>query len=217
MWRAAHLLGGALAASCKKEGQDSALPGLDRFESFLRCPDCHAALGRQAGALLCASCGYRAPEEGGVFNLLPSAERTALYPGDCDDAVDFGLPGHAERLLEGWYEREGAFGNYYRWMGGRASVRLRRADGAPRRLRLRGYAPEAAFRQGKPVRIEVAANGRRAASRKLDRPGLFLIETDLEQASGYLVEIAASPTWTVPEDGRVLSVNFSMIQLIPRR
>jgi hypothetical protein len=67
------------------------------------------------------------------------------------------------------------------------------------------------------VRIEVAANGRRAASRTLDRPGLFLIETDLEDAADYRIEIAASPTWTVPEDGRVLSVNFSMIQLVPPR
>jgi SAM-dependent methyltransferase len=217
LWRAAHLLGGALAASCKKEGQAIALPGLDRFESFLRCPDCHADLGRQAGALLCASCGYRAPEEGGVFNLLPSAERAALYPGDCDAAIDFGLPGHERRLIEGWHELEGAFGNYYRWMGARATVRLLRAAGAPRRLRLRGYAPEVAFRQGKPVRIQVAVNGRCAASRTLDRPGLFLIETDLEEAADYRIEIAASPTWTVPEDGRVLSVNFSMIQLIPAR
>jgi hypothetical protein len=46
---------------------------------------------------------------------------------------------------------------------------------------------------------------------------LFLIETDLAEAAGYHIEIAASPTWTVPEDGRVLSVNFSMIQLIPPR
>jgi SAM-dependent methyltransferase len=217
LWRAAHLLGGALAASCKKEGQAATLPGVDRFESFLRCPDCHGALGLETGALRCTSCGYRAPEEGRVFNLLPSAERAALYPGDCDAAIDFGRPGHERRLVSGWHELEGAFGNYYRWMGARAEVRLQREAGAPRRLRLRGFAPEATFRQGKPVRIEVAVNGRRAASKTLDRAGLFLIETDLEEAAEYRIEIAASPTWTVPEDGRVLSVNFSMIQLIPPR
>jgi ubiquinone/menaquinone biosynthesis C-methylase UbiE len=215
VWRAAHLLGGALAASCKKEGPAAALPGLDRFERFLRCPDCHAGLGREAGALLCPSCGYRAPEEGGVFNLLPSAERAALYPGERDDAIDFSLPGHETRLLEGWLELEGGFGNYYRWMGARATARLLRTEGARRRLRLRGYAPEVAFQQGRPVRVEVTVNGRRAISQALDRPGLFILETDLAEAAAYHIEIAASPTWTVPEDGRLLSVNFGMIQLIP--
>ena len=60
-------------------------------------------------------------------------------------------------------------------------------------------------------------NGARAAAQTLDRPGLFILETDLDEAAAYDIEIAASPTWTVPEDGRVLSVNFGMIQLIPPR
>jgi SAM-dependent methyltransferase len=216
LWRAAHLLGGALAASCKKEGLPPDLPGLvDRFESFLQCPDCRAGLARQTGALLCASCGYFAPEEGGVFNLLPSAEKTALYPGDRDDAIDFSQPEHSARLLDGWHDLEGAFGNYYRWMGARASVRLRRGQGDRCRLRLRGYAPEVAFHQAKPVRIEVSVNGVRAAAQTLDRPGLFIIETDLRDAPEYRIDIAAAPTWTIPEDGRTLTVNFSMIQMIP--
>jgi hypothetical protein len=100
-------------------------------------------------------------------------------------------------------------------MGARAAARLLRTDGARRRLRLRGYAPEAAFQQGRPVRVEVAVNGQRALAQTLDRPGLFILETDLAEAAAYHIEIAASPTWTVPEDGRLLSVNFGMIQLSP--
>ena len=62
-------------------------------------------------------CDYRAANEGGVYNLLPSGERAELYPGDREDVIDFCLASHAERLLDGWYELEGVFGNKYRWIG----------------------------------------------------------------------------------------------------
>src|SRR5260370_21869892 len=72
-FRAARWLGGTLAAICKKSGAGGPALNLENFETFLRCPDCHAALGRDTtrldttgGAshgLRCASCGYHAPEE----------------------------------------------------------------------------------------------------------------------------------------------------------
>ena len=49
------------------------LPSLDRFETLLRCPDCHGDLARDAADTLACACGYRAPNEGGVYNLLPAA------------------------------------------------------------------------------------------------------------------------------------------------
>ena len=35
--------------------------------------------------------------------MLPSAEKKELYPGDRDDVIDFSLPGHESKLLDGWY------------------------------------------------------------------------------------------------------------------
>jgi len=59
-------------------------------------------------------------------------------------------------------------------------------------------------------------NGVRAAHQALERVGLFIIETDLPDAEEYTVEISASPTFTIPEDDRVFSVNISMVRLVGR-
>jgi ubiquinone/menaquinone biosynthesis C-methylase UbiE len=217
-WRAAHLLGGTLAAMARKAGTaepPAAMPA--DFETLLRCPDCHAGLARDAaGTLLCAACGYRAPLEGGVYNLLPSAERAELYPGNRGDAIDFSLHGHAGRLGDGWHKIEGEFGNKYRWMGARASARLRAQRSVPQRLRVRGYAHAAQFQLGSPVRVELFANGSRLIQQDLDRPGTFVIEADVPDAPEHLIEIAASPLWSAPGDGRPFTVNISMIRLVPR-
>ena len=141
------------------------------FETLLRCPDCHGGLARDAaGTLLCAACGYRAPLEGGVYNLLPSAERAELYPGDRDDAIDFSLAGHAGRLGEGWHELEGEFGNKYRWMGARASARLRAQRSGPQRLRVRGYAHAAQFQLGRPCWSSFSPTDRAWSSRASTAP-----------------------------------------------
>src|SRR5581483_11686530 len=85
--RAARWLGGTLAAVCKKSGGPGPQPvHLDRFESLLRCPDCRSPLTRDSqDALHCAACPYSAANEGDVYNLLPSAERRELYPGERED------------------------------------------------------------------------------------------------------------------------------------
>lgn len=216
-WRAARLLGGTLAAVCRKPGEAAEVAwNLERFEDYLRCPDCHGPLARDAAdTLLCAGCGYAAPNEGAVYNLLPAAERAELYPGEREDAIDFSLPGHAARLLEGWYELEGVFGNKYRWIGPRATARLKRVHAGPQRLRVRGHAHENSFAQGSPARVEIAVNGRKAASTQLERAGLFIIEANLPDAAEYTVEIAASPAWEAPPDDRIFTVNVSMIRLVP--
>lgn len=212
-WRAARLLGGTLAAVCRKGG-DAAPVAFDpsEFEAQLRCPDCGAAITRDAvDTLLCTRCSYRAANEGGVYNLLPSADRAELYPGDRGDVIDFCLPIHAERLLEGWYELEGVFGNKYRWIGEHASARLVRANPGPQRLRIRGHASE-----GHPVELSASANGAKIGEWRLDRPGLFIVEADLPDSQEYRIDIQAGPPWSVPTDDRIFTVNLSMIRLVPQ-
>ena len=211
-WRAAHLLGGTLAAVCQKGGEAARVMFNESdFQAQLRCPDCHAGLTRDSGDTLhCASCNYQAANEGGVYNLLPSDDRAELYPGDREDVIDFCLPSHAERLIGDWYELEGVFGNKYRWIGEHASARLVRVKPGPQRLRIRGHASE-----GHPAQLSAIANGRKVGEWKLDRPGLFLVEADLPESEEYRIDIQAGPVWTVPTDDRIFTVNISMIRLVP--
>jgi len=212
VWGAARLLGGTLAAICKKAG-NAAPPPFARFEEWLRCPDCAGAFLRDSSeALRCVVCGYTAPLEGGVYNLLPSAERSELYPGDRDDIVDFSSPGHERRLLGQWYELEGEFGNKWRWIGPRAEARLRRVKSGPQRLRIRGSAIEGHV----PVKLRALVNGVEVGRWTHDRPGLFVVEADVPDQEEYRVTFEAAPTWTAPGDERLLSVNLSMIRLVPR-
>ena len=212
-WRAARLLGGTLAAMCRKAGKTESHRSLEHFEEFLRCPDCESALTRDAGEVLhCARCGYEAANEGGVYNLLRSADRKDLYPGDRADILDFSQPAHARRLGEGWYELEGDFGNKYRWIGRRAVARLARVDQGAQKIRIRGHASAEAI----PGEVRVLVNGAIAGSWKLDRPGLFVLEAEVADAPEYEVEILASPEFQVPTDDRTFTVNLSMIRLAPR-
>lgn len=218
VWRAARLLGGTLAAVCRKGGDAPALKiDLANFERYLRCPDCSGALRRDdADSLLCTGCSYTAPGEGGVYNLLRSSDRRELYPGDREDVIDFSLASHSARLGEGWYELEGVFGNKYRWIGPRATAVLKRVSSGPQRIRIRGHAQENSFQQGRAVTIDVRVNGSQAGHWELDRIGLFVLEADLPDAAVYNIEIHAAPAWTAPPDGRALTFNFSMIRLVPQ-
>ena len=212
-WAAARLLGGTLAAICRKAGDPTPVPfDASGFQIHLRCPDCRSTLTRNRADLLsCTKCPYQAPNEGGVYNLLPSADKAELYPGDREDVIDFCLPSHAARLLEGWYELEGVFGNKYRWIGDHAAARLRRMQSGSQRLRIRGHASE-----GHPVRLSASANGQKVGEWPIERSGLFVVEADLPDNPEYRIDVHASPTWTVPTDDRVFTVNLSMIRLVPR-
>jgi hypothetical protein len=212
-WRAARLLGGTLAAMCKKAGAPELLGRLHRFETLLRCPDCHGDLARDLADTLVCDCGYRAPNEGGVYNLLPAVLRAELYSADRADVIDFSLPSHTARLGDGWYELEGDYGNKFRWIGPRATASLQRARVGPQRLRIRGFAHQLQFAKGQPV-VEIRANGVRVAQQPLERVGLFIIEADLPEAETYHIEIAAAPAWTVDDDDRTFTINLSMIRLV---
>lgn len=215
-WRAARLLGGTLAAICKKAGSAPVEPRRS-FEQYLQCPDCKASLHRDAtDTLFCASCGYCAPLEGGVYNLLSSAVRTELYPGDRSDVIDFCLPSHASHLGEGWYDLEGVFGNKYRWIGRRATARLERVAPGPLTLRIRGHAPDPERTKGEPMRLTVKVNGQPSGEWTLTRPGLFILEAPVADAPSYEVEVTARPVWKMPPDDRELSVTLSMFRLIAR-
>jgi ubiquinone/menaquinone biosynthesis C-methylase UbiE len=209
-WRAARWLGGTLAAVCRKAGTPVAPPAR-HWSELLRCPDCQAPVALSGAALACAACGYTAPEEGEVYNLLPSAERAELYPGERADIIDFSLPGHEQRLIGDWYPLEGVHGNRYRWIGARADARLLRVKPGPQRLRVRVHAQP----QSVPGEIRVVVNGAPVRTFALERPGLQILEADLPEAAEYIVELHASPTWTVPTDPRTLSVTVSMIRLVP--
>jgi SAM-dependent methyltransferase len=216
VWRAARLLGGTLAAFCRKAGQLFDLPQTP-FEALLRCPDCHGELGREAAdTLVCRACPYQAANEGGVYNLLRSWERAELYPGDRDDTIDFSLPGHERHLVEGWHAVEGDFGNKYRWIGASATARLTPVRPGPQRLRVRGHAPEPAFNQKRPVKISVRANDLNIGHWTLERSGLFVLEADLPDAPAYTIRISVSPTWHAVGDARTLSVTFSGMRLVAR-
>ena len=166
--------------------------------------------------LICVNCGYASANEGGVYNVLPSVEKKELYPGDREDVIDFSLPGHERKLGSGWHELEGVFGNKYRWIGARASAVLKRAGAGPQKLRIRGHAPEFPFQEGKPIVIDVSANGRPVGHWTLDRNGLFVVEADLPDAEEYRVDIAVSPEWQGPNDQRKLTVTLSMLRLVPQ-
>jgi ubiquinone/menaquinone biosynthesis C-methylase UbiE len=210
-WLAARWLGGTLAAVCKKAGAANSPAALGDFAALLRCPDCHAALARDSRDVLrCAACGYEAANEGQVYNLLPSAERKELYPGDRQDIIDFSLAGHEKHLVGDWYGLEGVYGNKYRWIAERAVVRLARVKLGSQRLRIRGHASG----QGIPGEVRAVVNGSVVGAWKLDRPGLFVLEADVPDAADYTVEIYASPVFTVPSDDRRFSVNLSMIRLV---
>lgn len=208
-WRAARLLGGTLAATCKKAGV-AATGGFDlnRFEERLRCPDCGAGLERNVSALLCAACGYSAEDEGGVYNLIRSVERKQLYPGDRADTVDFSRPAHESALISGFHALEGSYGNKFRWIGGQAAARLTRHDQGPQKIRIRGHASR------ENMRIAVSANGQMLQTFELDRTGLFILEAELPKANEYVIEIAASPVWVAEGDGRDLTVSISMLRLV---
>jgi ubiquinone/menaquinone biosynthesis C-methylase UbiE len=217
VWSAAKLLGGTLAAVCRKAGNDPApSSNLDHFETYLRCPDCHASLMRRADeTLTCTKCSYTAPNEGSVYNLLPAAERKELYPGDREDVIDFSLRDHERHLLDGWYEVEGTFGNNYRWIGRHASARLTRVRSGPQRLRIRGFAHPQGLAQNGRISLDAKVNGASCGQWTIDRPGMFIVEADVVDAAEYLIEISAAPVFTVPDDDRTFTVNISMIRLIP--
>lgn len=218
-WVPARLLGGTLAAFCRKAGE-AVRPKVDappleaNFEALLRCPDCRGGLERLTDeSLRCKQCGYIAPDEGGVYNLLPSAEKKELYPGLRGDMIDFCQGECDDRLVEGFYEVEGVHGNKYRWIGGRAVFTLERQSAA-RTLRLRGHAPEPMLDMGVPARIEIKANGEHVATHRLDRPGLFVIEAPLPEAPRYTIELTASPRFQAPPDERWFTVNLSFMRLV---
>jgi SAM-dependent methyltransferase len=215
-WVPARLLGGTLAAFCRKAGATPDFPSMDRFEELLRCPDCHRPLRRSADeALRCAACSYLAADEGGVYNLIRSEERKELYPGSREDLIDFTQPDHSERLRSGWGDLEGVFGAKYRWLSDApARALLKRVRSGPQRLRIRGHAHQSVFEQGQPVRIAVRVNGAPLETFPLERNGLFVLEADLPGAAEYEVEIQARPKWQAPPDDRWFTVNISLLRLI---
>jgi SAM-dependent methyltransferase len=219
-WLAAELLGGSITGICRKEPSREA-QGADfdpaRFERVLQCPDCASPLHRAAAHdLCCTACSYSACDEGGVYNLLPSADRARLYPGDRDDNIDFSLPGHETKLRSGWYELDGPFGNRYRWIGREATALLRPVGQGSWELRVRGYAADVSFREHTAVRVSFRVNREEAGAVVLRQPGTFVFEAPLPAAPEYLVTVYVDRVVYVPGDDRPYGVNLSLLRLVSR-
>lgn len=212
-WLPARLLGGTLAAICKKEGSAPANPASD-LNQLLRCPDCGAPFAQEPRALHCLACGYHARDEDGVFNLLPTSTKNELYPGDRADIIDFSQNPHEDRLVSGFFDLEGIYGNKYRWIGAAAVAQLERVSPGAHALRVRGFASDAWLRRPEPKRIRILVNGAESGAWEITRSGLFVLETPVPDAARYTVEVQASPTYQVQGDERRLSVNLSMLRLI---
>ncbi len=217
-WVPARLLGGTLAAACRKPGDPAIVDPAAPFESRLRCPDCTAAMRLDPELTLrCSICTYSSPIEGGVYNLLRSEDKKELYPGDRADALDFTLPSHTTRLGAGWYDLEGVYGNKYRWIGGApAELTLQNLRGTVQRLRIRGHAHPKLFEAGVTPQVAVTVNGAPLQTWTLERTGLFILEADVPDAPTYAISIRATPEWKAPPDDRTFTVNLSMIRLDPR-
>jgi len=216
-WVPARLLGGTLAAACKKAGAPVDIDPNAPFESRLRCPDCGGVVHLDSEqTVCCGQCEYAATIEGGVYNLLCSADKKELYPGDREDVIDFSTLAHTTHLGPGWYDLEGVYGNKYRWISAHAQASLANVRQAPQRLRIRGHAHANLFAGGSPAQIAISVNSAPLKTWTLERTGLFILEADIPSAPKYNIEIAAAPTWKAPPDDRTLTVNISMIRLDPR-
>lgn len=215
-WVPARLLGGTMAAVCRKEGvadDRGELPPLaNRFQMLLKCPDCGGSMSRDGEETLqCGSCGYTARNEGGVYNLLRSGDKHELYPGLRGDVIDFCQGSCEDHLISGFYGIEGVFGNKYRWINDRAVFRLDRLRPGPLTLRIRGHAP-GKFKGG---RLALKANGEPLGTFTIERQGLFVVEAPLRsEAPSYEIEILAGPCYQAPPDERWFTVNLSHMRLV---
>jgi hypothetical protein len=213
-WVPARLLGGTLAALCRKEGAAELDFTLDHFETALQCPDCKQPLHRDTDETLRCACGYAAADEGGVYNLIRADERKELYPGDRDDLIDFSIAGHEAKLGEGWHALEGVHGNKYRWMSGRATATLQPVRAGRWGIRFRAFAQPEWFHQGAPPEVVIRVNGGEVARQRPERNGLLVIEAPLPPADRYQVELIATPVWRAPHDTRDLTLNVSLLRLV---
>ncbi|MBE0658713.1 MAG: class I SAM-dependent methyltransferase [Bryobacteraceae bacterium] len=219
-WLPARFLGGTLAAFCRKAGEEPEPdPRCDNlvscFSDLLKCPDCGGAVSMGGDLkLACTECDYTAANEDGVYNLLRSEDRRELYPGLRSDVIDFSMDDCSERLIEGFDPIEGIVGNRYRWINERAVFRLTPVRPGQRRLRLRGFCGQAFLSQPSQPKIEVLANGVQASTHTVTRPGLFVVETDLPEATDYEITVLAGPSHRNPPDERWLTFNLSLMRLI---
>ena len=131
-----------------------------------------------------------------VFELRTKAESTICFPSgsgpSCIRAIArmssiFAWRATPQRLLDGWYEFEGVFGNKYRWIGKHAAGAI--ATGEPR-LRS-GCEFAGTLSEGHPVELSRESNGRTVGQWKLERSGLFIVEADLPDGDEYRIDIQA--------------------------
>jgi hypothetical protein len=126
--------------------------------------------------------------------------------------IDAGVPGAGDKLGPEWYPVE----NGFRWMPGRASVRLAGPDKIGEVLHLEGFAPAAVVRQG-ALTLTVRAGGVTLGAVRLSKPDDrfsfdFPLPGDLVGKPRMDVVLSLDRTFASP-DGRTLGLIFGVFEI----
>ena len=140
----------------------------------------------------------------------PTAVASAEPPAAVD-RVDVADPSSAGRLSSDWY----AIDQGFRWMPKRASVQMTNPKLQAQKLRVAGYAPAAALKNG-AVHMTVSVNGVSfpvVAVDKADKQ--FEFEFPIERGSKRQIEVVVEldRTFKVPGDQRELGLAFGVFEL----
>ncbi|MEW6419172.1 MAG: class I SAM-dependent methyltransferase [Nitrospirota bacterium] len=213
---AADLMGCSLKGICRvKKGQQAVLYNPEKFVSSLLCPDCHGDLTNDKNSLLCLSCGYVSYDDLGIFNMLSTKEKEALYGSKHRKQVVFADNGHEEYLGEGWHTLEGNYTNKYRWTSKEAKVYLMK-DSYTEAIRICGYIPSKAIETHKKIKIEVFVNQAKIGEKTIRKMGNFIFEKrmNLNGNSPLPIEIKLAVDKTLKSGDIEYGVIISYIKLI---
>ena len=193
-------------------------PRLASCETVSQCPDCCRQPDRgDDGTFRCRACGFQAPDEGGVYNLIRSGvsarnstraaaptSSTSACPTTKSNCWKDGAPGRSVRQQVPLDRR-----TCRRPLdAGGARGRHGCASGAtPTRGSSRRANP-CVWRR--PPTASAWGAGRSNAA------DLFMLEADLPDAEEYRIDLYASPSWTAPPDNRQFTVTISMVRLVSK-
>ena len=109
-WRAARMLGGTLAAVCRKGGEAVIPCLLTPIRSRLHC-GVRIVMGRfdatRAISSRVNSAGTRLRTKAAFITSCHRPKRRSSTPGDRDDVIDFSLPGHEKSCLTAGMDLKG--------------------------------------------------------------------------------------------------------------
>lgn len=139
--------------------------------------------------------------------------RHAAWEAMLSKKVEVGEEWSADQLGPGWYQIE----KHFRWMGKRASVKLRGPDSPGERLRISGFCPAAVVRSG-PLAMRLTIDGQPLTTIVLDQPDAP-IDLELPLPAKLLgkprleIVIDLDRTVSVPGDTRALGLPFGSFEI----